>query len=395
MKQSYSGSPLRSGSGIEPYGATMEIQKVAVIALLFLSSYPVRGDVHFWMSVSDLPRGSAVPLSGETPEFERVVGTTGEIYVWARPEDEKTLQNFSLNITSTSDTAIEFDSAVIANDGRFASVFDTTNGLDLEDQALCDPFSSILHGVWGLAGFSIDADSGTGLNAAKPGDDPNYDKTNNSWLLATVGYTAAELGSAELYLEIGPIGLNQRDNTTGEPDTSGNVRVLFGDPDDASLHGADDRCMTSATSEATIDVVETLRGDFNLNGVLDAPDIDLLSAEVLASANGAAYRLDRDSLVNQKDRVFWVETLKKTHFGDATLNGTVEFIDFLQVSTNFGLPGGWAQGDFTGDGHVLFDDFLLVSTHFGLSGSPAAVPEPSGNMLLVVGLFALGFVRRR
>ena len=54
--------------------------------------------------------------------------------------------------------------------------------------------------------------------------------------------------------------------------------------------------------------------------------------------------------------------------GDANLNSTVEFGDFLLLSANFGASGAtWTPGDFNGDSLVRFADFLAFSNNFGKS----------------------------
>lgn len=79
--------------------------------------------------------------------------------------------------------------------------------------------------------------------------------------------------------------------------------------------------------------------------------------------------------------------------GDANLDGTVDFVDFLTLTKNYGVRNGsWETGDFDRDGSVTFNDFLMQSQNFGdrqvLSTVTFAVPEPSTqiHLLAVVGL---------
>lgn len=141
-------------------------------------------------------------------------------------------------------------------------------------------------------------------------------------------------------------------------------------------------------------LLDSLFGDFNSNGQLDGIDIDLLSVAV--GSDDLTFDLTADGAVTEADRAFWVETLKSTRFGDADLNGEVEFADFLTLSAAFGQAGGWAEGDFDGDREVGFGDFLLLSSNFGQSNPQAiSVPEPSMGKLLGLSLFGLAMVRRR
>lgn len=52
--------------------------------------------------------------------------------------------------------------------------------------------------------------------------------------------------------------------------------------------------------------------------------------------------------------------------GDANLDGTVDFSDYLLLNENYGLENAtWSDGDFDGDGIVAFSDYLLLTNNFG------------------------------
>lgn len=143
----------------------------------------------------------------------------------------------------------------------------------------------------------------------------------------------------------------------------------------------------------TAAVVAMLTGDFDADLVLTQSDIDALSAAMLTGDMESVFDLNGDGQMNEADRVTWVETLAGTHFGDANLNNTVDFADFLLLSDNFGQSGGWESGDFDGNGEVDFSDFLVLSSHFG-NTSVAAVPEPNTTPILLL-LLPLIFASRR
>lgn len=133
---------------------------------------------------------------------------------------------------------------------------------------------------------------------------------------------------------------------------------------------------------ALLSPATTVPGDFDADGLLTAIDIDLLSAEVIAGSNQSSFDLTGDSIVDQTDRQTWVEDLAGTFSGDADLDGSVQFSDFLTLSSGFGMAGGWADGDFDGNGQVEFPDFLTLSANFGKAAAAAkSVPEPATNLL--------------
>jgi len=142
--------------------------------------------------------------------------------------------------------------------------------------------------------------------------------------------------------------------------------------------------------------ISSLLGDFDNNGLLDAMDIDLLSAAV--GGTDVSFDLNSDGLVTSEDRTVWVEDLSGTFFGDADLNQSVDFADFLALSASFGEQAGWAGGDFDGSGDVAFADFLMLSSNFGntASSNVSAVPEPATLPMILFGLLGFaGFRRRR
>lgn len=362
----------------------------AVAIAVALTSWDTSfGQMNFWLSTTgDVTQGSA---AGEVPDVRSPRGSSGMIHVWAKPDTNKNLESFALNLVSTSETAIEFTSAEVINDGRFGFVFDTNNGLDIADQSICI-FPAPQHGIWGLSGISITPESATGLNAAAPGEDAFYDSVNQSWLLASIGYSALANGATDLFLEVGQIGMNY------EGESAESLSVGFGALSDPKLgNGFEDRCTRSLTADATVSVIDPIVGDFNSNGELDAGDIDLLSIEVVAGTNAAAFDLTGVNSVDQEDRVYWVETLKGTHFGDVDLDGLVNFTDFLALSGAFGKSLGWAHGDMDGNQFVDFADFLSLSGNFGEGElfEVQTVPEPQGPWTLLGLLGSCGWLSRR
>ena len=130
-----------------------------------------------------------------------------------------------------------------------------------------------------------------------------------------------------------------------------------------------------------------LAADFNaadLNGDqrVNADDIDLLAAEIRAGDAGAGFDLTEDGEVSVADLDYLIEDLLGTVRGDANLDRTVDVSDFLVLSSNFGIDGGWALGNFydsVDDGSVGIEDFLDVSRNFEFERSELQLTHVSAD----------------
>ena len=226
-----------------------------------------------------------------------------------------------------------------------------------------------------------------------------------------------------------PAGFDPRKNSIGESSSSGDfhshveflLEPLADVPEDGPSFGAYGIKMNLASSNETVEdsvpffivfrfgidedlFVQALDdfndllsqeqgivGDFNADGFLTAADVDLLSLAIASGSNGPSFDLTDDQLVSPQDRTKWVEELAETFFGDADLDGAVQFSDFLALSSAFGQAGGWAQGDFDGDGQIQFSDFLTLSSNFGMgSNTAASVPEPGLGVMVMALVFGIG-----
>lgn len=105
-------------------------------------------------------------------------------------------------------------------------------------------------------------------------------------------------------------------------------------------------------------------------------------------------------------------TLAYTFYGDATLDGVVEFADLVALAQNYNLSTGvtWAKGDFNYDDSVNFDDLVTLAQNYGAGLPPAAsvpanisedwalalslVPEPTSLAAIGLGVTTMA-VRRR
>lgn len=368
----------------------------SIALLCLLGARNAGAEITFWLSPNGV--ASAAPGLGETPELTKVVGSANqEIHIWAKPDSGTTLENFSMNLVSTAPdviafTGVEVHQSIDESTDRFEFTFDSTNDLNpdplLQTPCPFDLEAPVETALWGFKGFSIsDASVGVGQQ-----DDPRYDAANQSWLLATVSYDVEQEGTTDFYLQIGEVGMN----LTGA--TSATLDVVLGDTADTALNARDNHCEESSRADATINAVTQLLGDFDSSGVLDAPDIDLLSEIVQAESHELSFDLTGDNLVTEADRIHWVTNLAGTFFGDADLDKAVAFGDFVTLATHFGEEGGWAQGDFDGNQAVAFGDFVMLATNFGQVSATAAVPEPgsqAGMAWAITFLLALRTGRRR
>ncbi len=145
-----------------------------------------------------------------------------------------------------------------------------------------------------------------------------------------------------------------------------------------------------------VDLGEIPAGDFNGDRVFTPRDIDELVDAINSPEPSDFYDLNGDGSVNADDRTFWIEELANVTYGDADMNGEVDFGDFLALSGAFETDGGWSGGDFDGSGLTDFVDFLTLSGNFGQTVTAvASVPEPSSVALATLSLLALGVLLRR
>jgi hypothetical protein len=150
-------------------------------------------------------------------------------------------------------------------------------------------------------------------------------------------------------------------------------------------------------------------GDVDHDGDVDAADIDTVYDFVNAAESYySAADIDLDFGVTEGDVDELVREVLGTEYGDVNLDGKVDAGDLNILLSNYDSSGGWAQGDLDGSDTVDASDLDLLLSFYGFV-APAegvgalgtedrrfhATPEPSSLVLLVTLLVAAAGWRRR
>lgn len=123
---------------------------------------------------------------------------------------------------------------------------------------------------------------------------------------------------------------------------------------------------------ATLRGAALLEGDFDGDGQIGTPDISLLCdaahRDDLTEEEVLRFDVSGDGVVSAEDVDQWVLEIAETFLGDVNLDGTVDFSDFLILSSMCGESDtSWTDGDLDCDGTVGFSDFLILSADYGKS----------------------------
>lgn len=145
------------------------------------------------------------------------------------------------------------------------------------------------------------------------------------------------------------------------------------------------------------ELVSFALGDLDLDGDIDADDIDLLAAN--DGSGDPFYDLNSDGVVEfsfgtsglASDSDFLVRSILGTEYGDANLDGVINATDFSTLSGSFGQLGGWALGDFDGSSAIDATDFSILTGgfNFGVGTGSLPVPEaPTAGVIVIAAAFA-------
>ena len=159
---------------------------------------------------------------------------------------------------------------------------------------------------------------------------------------------------------------------------------------------------TNHQSNLGFRIARSATGDFDLDGDIDADDIDILRDHV----GNAAYDLDGDGDTDEDDLIYLVENLVElqdgsgrvgTMRGDFTLDGLVNATDLATMKAAYGTwPRDWADGNANCDDIVNATDLAILDSMYGfVAPTGAPVPEPATLGMALVGITALLHRRRR
>jgi hypothetical protein len=169
---------------------------------------------------------------------------------------------------------------------------------------------------------------------------------------------------------------------------------IFGDVD-ANLTATG-----TVVASGSIQIESNSIGDFDADGMLDCDDIDALGAAIRAGSSDAQFDLDGNGAVDSADYGYWVTNIMGTVIGDANLDGRTDVSDFNIWNANkFTNSTGWCTGDFNGDGQTDVSDFNLWNSNKFTSAAassavPAAVPEPTGQILVLLAIAFMSLMVR-
>ena len=116
------------------------------------------------------------------------------------------------------------------------------------------------------------------------------------------------------------------------------------------------------------------QGDLTGDGIVDANDIDVLFNAVQTNSGVSYYDLDGNGTLNEEDVDFLVRQVLAALPGDANLDGAVDAID-LDIWNAHRWTGcsGWGRSDFNGDGVTDGSDFNIWNDHRFMPAAQAAV----------------------
>lgn len=383
--------------------------------------------------------GGAWRVSGGTLNFNTGVNFTtnqGTVILSTATSNFAKINALASNQgTFQIDSGRNFTTAgAFANDGSLivgsSSTFTLAPGASLTNSA-----TAVVKGAGSItaSGGGTIINNGTFAPGLSPGNltlNSDYSSTGSSHLAIEVGGTAvgtqfdrltvsgttALAGSLDISL------INGFDPTPLQTFTILTGSSVTGSFSSITLVGSTTKRFATAVNATSVVLTAVSKGDLNADGLINAADIDLLSAKTIASnpnftptSNFALFDLNGDAAVDSSDISFLLNSILHRRSGDADLDGDVDAADLSALRTNLGgVNFSWTNGNFDGDGDIDAADLSIFRSNIGLpppgldepagdsgfngialfsTSSSASIPEPSTLALLTLGSIAL--IRRR
>jgi hypothetical protein len=145
--------------------------------------------------------------------------------------------------------------------------------------------------------------------------------------------------------------------------------------------------------------------DFDVDGDVDGDDVDALVGEILSGAYDFFFDLTGDEAIDNADLSQWLNDAATANGfnapymrGDANLDGTINAADLNALGQNWrGQSNTWQSGDFNADGIVDSRDLNEIGQNWRSTIPSAAslesVPEPAASTLLFLGILATPLLR--
>ena len=137
----------------------------------------------------------------------------------------------------------------------------------------------------------------------------------------------------------------------------------------AESFGHTHRLAAAAFLVDTIFYFENDPGDFNIDGTVNASDIDLICRHI--ENQDTAADLNSDGQLDNADLVFLVKTILGTALGDANADGFFDSADLIAIFQSGeyedGIDGNstWAEGDWNCDGDFDSSDLIVAFSDGG------------------------------
>ncbi len=120
-------------------------------------------------------------------------------------------------------------------------------------------------------------------------------------------------------------------------------------------------------------------GDVTQDGTVNADDIDAVYDAVQDGTNDTRFDLNADGMVTAGDATYLVESILETFEGDSNLDGVVDATDLNAIGIRWLSVGdvGWASGNFNGDSTVDATDLNILGLNWQKGATPAPAPGAS------------------